>query len=121
MYNYIYTYTHTHTHTHNLGYVEVLSENALNKVVSCWTVTKFRFTMHGSVYIKFWCSFYRVPDRRSMSLRKPVSAGICSDCWRAVEHQKWDIPYVGALVETSALCLLGVHLKAELLSHITHN
>ena len=36
IYVYIYIYTHTHTHTHiqshNLGYVEVLSENAINKV-----------------------------------------------------------------------------------------
>jgi len=29
---YIYTHTHTHTYIHNLGYVEVLSENAINKV-----------------------------------------------------------------------------------------
>ena len=31
---YIYTHTHTHTHTRNLGYVEVLLENAINKVIS---------------------------------------------------------------------------------------
>ena len=31
-YIYIYIYIYTYTQNHNLGYVEVLSENAINKV-----------------------------------------------------------------------------------------
>ena len=32
---YIYIYIYTHTHTHNLGYVEVLSQNAMNSWQFC--------------------------------------------------------------------------------------